>query len=77
MLLGLGETSKEVVVEVHPAFDVSGKVVLAPEGSPCVEGWEHLGETVTPFTYFGGLYARATDSEPFRLPPRWLEAKSR
>ncbi len=42
-----------------------------------VQGWTYHGETVTPFTNFGGLYARATGSEPFRLPQRWLDAKSR
>ena len=46
VLLGLGETSKEVVVEVHPAFDVSGKVVVAPEGSPCVDGVVELEDRV-------------------------------
>jgi hypothetical protein len=42
-----------------------------------VQGWTYHGETVAPFTNFAGLYARATDSEPFRLPPRWRDAKSR
>jgi Peptidase S46 len=42
-----------------------------------VQGWTYHGETVTPFTNFGGLYARATGSEPFRLPQRWLDAKNR
>jgi hypothetical protein len=42
-----------------------------------VEGWTYHGETVPPFTNFGGLYARATGSEPFRLPQRWLDAKNR
>ena len=42
-----------------------------------VEGWTYHGETVAPFTDFGGLYARATGSEPFRLPQRWLDAKNR
>ncbi len=42
-----------------------------------VQGWAYHGETVAPFTYFGGLYARATGSEPFRLPQRWLDAKDR
>ena len=37
VLLGLGETSKEVRVDVHPAFDVAGRVVLAA-GGPCPEG---------------------------------------
>src|SRR4029077_16063147 len=42
-----------------------------------VQGWTYHGETVAPFTDFGGLYARATGSEPFRLPQRWLDAKNR
>jgi Peptidase S46 len=42
-----------------------------------VQGWTYQGKTVTPFTDFGGLYARATGSAPFRLPQRWLDAQSR
>ena len=42
-----------------------------------VHGWTYQGQTVTPFTNFGGLYERATDSEPFRLPQRWLAARDR
>jgi hypothetical protein len=42
-----------------------------------VDGWTYQGNTVAPFTDFGGLYARATAAEPFRLPKRWLDAKSR
>jgi hypothetical protein len=42
-----------------------------------VQGWTYHKQTITPFTNFGGLYARAGDSEPFRLPQRWLDAKSR
>ena len=42
-----------------------------------VQGWTYHGETVAAFTDFGGLYARATGSEPFRLPQRWLDAKNR
>ncbi|HEY5105211.1 MAG TPA: S46 family peptidase [Caulobacteraceae bacterium] len=30
-----------------------------------------------PFTTIAGLYARATDAEPFQLPPRWLAARAR
>jgi hypothetical protein len=40
-----------------------------------VAGWTERGEPVPPFTSFGGLYARATGTEPFRLPQRWLDAK--
>jgi hypothetical protein len=42
-----------------------------------VQGWTYHGETITPFTNFGGLYARATGSEPFRLPQRWRDAQGR
>ena len=42
-----------------------------------VQGWTYHGTTVEPFTNFGGLYARATNSEPFRLPQRWVDAKNR
>jgi hypothetical protein len=42
-----------------------------------VQGWTYHGQTVQPFTNFGGLFARATDHEPFRLPQRWRDAKSR
>jgi protocatechuate 3,4-dioxygenase beta subunit len=36
--LGLGETSKDVVIEVHPALTVSGRVVLDDGKQPCPEG---------------------------------------
>jgi hypothetical protein len=42
-----------------------------------VDGWTYEGQTVAPFTNFGGLYARATGAEPFRLPQRWLDARAR
>jgi hypothetical protein len=42
-----------------------------------IQGWTYQGQTVPPFTNFGGLYARATASEPFRLPQRWLAARNR
>ncbi|HYC75311.1 S46 family peptidase [Brevundimonas sp.] len=32
-----------------------------------VKGWTYRGVTVPPFTYIGGLYERATGSEPFNL----------
>jgi hypothetical protein len=41
-----------------------------------VEGWTHDGKAVAPFTTVGGLYERATDFDPFRLPPAWIAAKS-
>ncbi len=43
-----------------------------------VKGWtEDDGREVAPFTDMAGLYARATGSDPFRLPQDWLDAKGR
>ncbi|MBI5940887.1 MAG: S46 family peptidase [Caulobacterales bacterium] len=42
-----------------------------------VAGWSWRGQEVTPFTTFGGLYARATGAAPYALAPRWVEARSR
>jgi Peptidase S46 len=42
-----------------------------------VAGWTYRGTTVGPFTTFGGLYERATGSEPFELAPRWVAAKDK
>jgi hypothetical protein len=42
-----------------------------------IAGWTYQGQTVSPFTTFGGLYARATGAPPFKLPQRWLDAKSK
>jgi hypothetical protein len=40
-----------------------------------IEGWTYNGTTVAPFTYFKGLYERATGKPPFDLDPRWIAAK--
>jgi len=42
-----------------------------------VAGWTWRGKTVTPFTNFAGLYARATGQPPFQLDPRWVAAQAR
>ena len=41
-----------------------------------VQGWTENGQKVAPFTTLARLYERATDSEPFKLPERWLAARS-
>jgi hypothetical protein len=41
-----------------------------------IDGWTHNGTTVPPFTYFKGLYERATGKPPFDLDPRWIAAKN-
>ena len=40
-----------------------------------IDGWTVNQQSVPPFTYFEGLYQRATDYEPFNLVPRWAEAQ--
>jgi len=42
-----------------------------------IAGWNEKGRAVPPFTYFGGLYERATGQDPFKLDPRWIAAKSK
>jgi hypothetical protein len=42
-----------------------------------IEGWTYNGTTVPPFTYFKGLYERATGQPPFDLDPRWIAAKGK
>lgn len=43
--LGLGQTSESVLVEVHPAFFIEGKIVLAGSREPCPEGgWVNVTE---------------------------------
>ena len=42
-----------------------------------VQGWTHRGVTVPPFTYMGGLYERATGSEPFNAAQAFLDNESR
>ena len=41
-----------------------------------VEGWTDNGVTVPPFTYYKGLWERATGQFPFDLAPRWQSAQS-
>ena len=40
-----------------------------------IAGWTVNDHTVPSFTYFGGLYERATGKPPFQLAPRWVEAQ--
>lgn len=42
-----------------------------------IAGWNEKGHEVPPFTYFGGLYDRATGQDPFQLDPRWIAAKAK
>jgi len=40
-----------------------------------IAGWTAHGQTVPSFTYFKGLYARATGQPPFQLTQRWIDAQ--
>jgi hypothetical protein len=43
-----------------------------------VEGWtEPDGRRIEPFTFFSGLYDRATGADPFRLAPLWAAAREK
>ena len=42
-----------------------------------IAGWNEKGRAVPPFTYFSGLYERATGQDPFKVDPRWIAAKSK
>jgi hypothetical protein len=41
-----------------------------------IDGWSVNKQSVLPFTYFEGLYNRATDYPPFNLVPSWAEAQT-
>jgi peptidase S46-like protein len=42
-----------------------------------VHGWPEKGQQVEPFTKLARLYERTTGRDPFRLPQRWLDARSK
>lgn len=41
-----------------------------------VSGYEENGNSIYPFTTIEGVFLRNTGSEPFKLPPSWIKAKS-
>ena len=43
VLLGLGQTVDGIVIEVHPAAVIKGRVLLPDGKSPCPSGWVSLG----------------------------------
>jgi hypothetical protein len=40
-----------------------------------IAGWTEHDHSVPSFTYFKGLYDRATGQPPFQLPQRWIDAQ--
>ena len=47
VLVGVGQRVADVTVEVHPASELSGRVVLAGSGQPCPEGMVTLQDSLT------------------------------
>ena len=41
-----------------------------------VKGWNEDGRAIPPFTYFSGLYERATGADPYKLSQPWVDAKA-
>ena len=56
VLLGVGETSPEIVIELHPAYDIAGRVEVTPGGGPCPSGFVGLMNPLNP-TAGGMLHA--------------------
>jgi hypothetical protein len=42
-----------------------------------VAGWNENGTQVAPFTYYRGLWERATGQDPFALAPRWVNSAAK
>ncbi|MET0384390.1 MAG: S46 family peptidase [Polyangiales bacterium] len=42
-----------------------------------VKGWVDRGKPVAPFTTLGGAFERHTGEDPFALPKRWINGKSK
>lgn len=40
-----------------------------------IRGWQERGQPVPPFTLLAGLFERATNDAPYKLPLAWLSAK--
>ena len=45
--------------------------------SGAMMGWNEKGQEVRPWTELGRAFERATGTEPFKIPDRWLAAKDR
>ena len=52
VLLGLGQTREGIVIEVHPAFVVSGQVVVEGSDDPCEDAMLclHAAQDITGFS---------------------------
>jgi V8-like Glu-specific endopeptidase len=78
-----GPTGKAAEKIAAARFDVYGSN-LYPDATfslrlsyGAVQGWTHRGVTVPPFTYMGGLYERATGSEPFNAAQAFVDNEAK
>jgi Peptidase S46 len=78
-----GPTDRAAEKIAHARFAIYGTAVY-PDATFSlrltygkVEGWTDNGVTVPPFTYYRGLWERATGQFPFNLAPRWETAQSK
>ncbi|MDG6094706.1 S46 family peptidase [Acetobacter sp. AN02] len=79
----------EVEAPLRQAHETLARIRFAREGTASypdatftqrisfgqVKGWTENGKAVAPFTYFSGLYDRATGADPFRLTSAWINAR--
>ncbi len=78
-VLGPTEGASERIARIR--FAVRGETVypdatFSPRVSfGRVEGWRAASGPIAPFTTVAGLFDHATDSDPRRLPDRWLAAR--
>jgi hypothetical protein len=75
--------SKYVAQIARAAFQVYGNAIY-PDANftlrlsyGSVSGYRETGRPVEPITEIAGLYERAGDDPPFKLPERWLAAQTR
>jgi hypothetical protein len=68
----------------HARFMLGGAASTYPDGTATlrltygkIAGWTFQGKRIEPYTTLGGIFDRATGAEPFALPKRWLDAKSK
>ncbi|CAN5300103.1 S46 family peptidase [soil metagenome] len=78
-----GPTSKAAEKIAQARFAVYGSN-LYPDATfslrlsyGAVAGWTYRGVTVPPFTYMGGLYERATGSEPFNAAQAFVDNEAK
>jgi protocatechuate 3,4-dioxygenase beta subunit len=55
VLLGLGQSVEGVLIELHPAASVTGRVLVAGSETPCPSGWVNLTDARRERYFAGGV----------------------